>query len=318
MPQKKYIFHKENLRYQDYADNWKQRFKHLLPIIIIAILAGVAAYFLSSGLHFSYDEVHLRSQNSELMEQYARLSAHTTKLTKRLEEIELKDDSLYRSLLGTEPLDAAIRLAGTGGHVSRYKGKVSSVHEVAEKLEKLESRLIIEEKSLLKLEMLASKNKDRMRHLPAIMPVSCKDLTHIGSGYGMRFHPILRIRRMHWGQDFTAPRGSKIYATADAVVESTRYSTTFGRVVILDHGYQIKTYYAHLKAFNVKPGQKVKRGDVIGFEGSSGLSTGAHLHYEVRYQGRPVDPLNYVFKDLTAEEYEEVVRKASSYETSLD
>jgi murein DD-endopeptidase MepM/ murein hydrolase activator NlpD len=157
-----------------------------------------------------------------------------------------------------------------------------------------------------------------MLHLPAIMPVSNKDLRYTGSGFGMRFHPILRINRMHEGIDFIAPGGSEVYATADGVVTAARVSRTFGNIIEIDHGFGYQTLYAHLKAFNVKAGQAVKRGQVIAWVGNTGLSAGTHLHYEVHHQGKETDPVHYFFNDLSPGEYERIIKLASENKTSLD
>ena len=157
-----------------------------------------------------------------------------------------------------------------------------------------------------------------MLHLPAIMPVSNKDLSYTGSGFGMRFHPILRINRMHEGLDFIAPAGSEVFATADGVVANARVSGTFGNIIEIDHGFGYRTLYAHLQAFNVKAGETVKRGQVIAWVGNTGLSAGTHLHYEVHFKGREIDPVHYFFNDLSSQEYEQIIKLASEHKTSLD
>jgi murein DD-endopeptidase MepM/ murein hydrolase activator NlpD len=161
-------------------------------------------------------------------------------------------------------------------------------------------------------------NKDRLEHLPAIMPISNEDLRRTGSGFGMRRHPILNIYRMHEGIDFHAPVGTEVYATADGIVKDVRTSETFGKMIAIDHGYGLETIYAHLNAYHVRKGQKVKRGNLIGFVGNTGLSKGPHLHYEVHIFNREVDPVNYFFKDLTPEEYRKIVLISQSFEESMD
>jgi murein DD-endopeptidase MepM/ murein hydrolase activator NlpD len=150
------------------------------------------------------------------------------------------------------------------------------------------------------------------------MPIYNEDLKLIGAGFGMRMHPILNIYRMHEGIDFFASTGTAVFATADGVVTDARESETFGKVVEIDHGYGLTTLYAHLNGFKVRKGQLVKRGDVIGEVGNTGLSSGEHLHYEVHVNGKEVDPVNYFFKDLSPEEYRKVVAIAQAYERSMD
>jgi murein DD-endopeptidase MepM/ murein hydrolase activator NlpD len=154
-----------------------------------------------------------------------------------------------------------------------------------------------------------AKNKETMLAcIPAIMPISNKDLKRTASGWGWRIHPIYKIRKFHYGMDFTAPTGTDIYSTGDGVVELVESSMRgYGNHIVINHGYGYKTIYAHLNGFNVKQGQQVKRGDIIGFVGNSGMSTAPHLHYEVMRNGEKVNPVNYYFNDLSAEEYERMI-----------
>lgn len=266
----------------------------------------------------SNEEIVLRSRNKDLQEQYKRLSVRLGVISSKLSAVEVKDDSLYRSLLGVSPLDPTVRKAGRGGHSGTSAEFPAVIKNTAAQIEKLESRMMIEEKSLLKLAEYAARNQERMIHLPAIMPVSNKDLSYTGSGFGLRYHPILKIRRMHKGIDFIAPTGTEVYATAGGTISSSRISGTFGNVVEIDHGYGYHTLYAHLKRSNVKKGQEVKRGEVIGWVGNTGLSAGTHLHYEVHVKGKEVDPVQYFFDDLSVEQYQEIITKANSFEASLD
>lgn len=318
MKQEKYIFQKDTLQYSSYKKNWKQNTPFFLLLFFIGSLIGVLAYALSSKLHLSYDEISLRAKNRELEGQYQVLATQVSQMSTKLQIVENLDDSLYRSLLGQTPLDSTVRKAGRGGHPNPSANYSELIRNTARDINKLDARLILEQQSLIKLSVDARKNADRLLHLPAIMPVSNKDLSYTGSGFGRRYHPILKIWRMHEGIDFISPHGSDVIATADGVVSSARRSRTFGRVIEIDHGYGYKTIYAHLKGFNVKKGQKVARGDVIGWVGNTGLSAGTHLHYEVHKNDREVDPVHYFFKDLTTEEYHAIIEKASSFESSLD
>ncbi len=166
---------------------------------------------------------------------------------------------------------------------------------------------------------LASEKEEMLRRIPAIMPISNKDLKRTASGWGYRIHPIYKIRRFHYGMDFTAPTGTDIYATGDGVIKRVISSNRgLGKHIVIDHGYGYSTTYAHMNRHNVKKGQKVKRGDVIGFVGSTGLSTAPHLHYEVSLNGKKVDPANYYFNDLTPDEYERMIELAMRSGQSFD
>jgi murein DD-endopeptidase MepM/ murein hydrolase activator NlpD len=166
-----------------------------------------------------------------------------------------------------------------------------------------------------------AKNKEEMlASIPAIMPISNKDLTRTASGFGWRIHPIYKIRKFHEGMDFTAPVGTEVYATGDGVVIDVRssYRQGYGKRVLIDHGYGYITRYAHLDEFNVVRGQRVKRGDVIGFVGNTGLSTAPHLHYEVEKDGEKVNPVHYYFNDLTPQQYEQMIFISSNSGQSFD
>jgi murein DD-endopeptidase MepM/ murein hydrolase activator NlpD len=170
-----------------------------------------------------------------------------------------------------------------------------------------------------KLIGLATEKEEMLRRIPAIMPISNKDLTRTASGWGYRIHPIYKIRKFHYGMDFTAPTGTEIYATGDGKVTRRQSAKRgFGNNIVIDHGYGYTTIYAHLIRFNVRVGQTIKRGDIIGYVGSSGTSTAPHLHYEVKLHGKNIDPVNYYFNDLTPEEYERMIELAMKSGQSFD
>ena len=153
--------------------------------------------------------------------------------------------------------------------------------------------------------------------IPAIQPVSNKELRRIASGFGYRYHPIYKTLRMHTGMDFSAPRGTPIYATGNGKVKSTKRKSGYGKTCVVDHGFGYKTLYGHMSKIIVKRGQKVKRGEIIGYVGSTGTSTSPHLHYEVRINDKPVNPVHYFFNDLSPEEYEKVIEISSRINQSL-
>jgi murein DD-endopeptidase MepM/ murein hydrolase activator NlpD len=188
-----------------------------------------------------------------------------------------------------------------------------------QRLDKLSKQLYVQSKSYDEIISMA-KNKEKMlSSIPAIMPVSNKDLTRTASGYGWRIHPIYKIRKFHEGMDFTAPTGTEVYATGDGIIEVVKSSKRgYGKRVVIDHGFGYKTRYAHLNEFNVRRGQEVKRGEVIGYVGSSGLSVAPHLHYEVMKGNKNVNPVDYYFNDLTPKQYEKMIFISSNSGQSLD
>jgi murein DD-endopeptidase MepM/ murein hydrolase activator NlpD len=244
-------------------------------------------------------------------------------LEKVIGQLQETDDNLYRTIFEAEPIPATLREGGVGG-VNRYKelegyNKSDIVIETTKRLDKIRKKIYIQSKSFDDLIVLANKKEEMLGAIPAILPISNKDLTRTASGYGPRVHPIYKIIKFHSGMDFTAPSGTEIYATGNGVIAYVNSSKRgLGNHIIINHGYGYSTIYAHLDSFNVRSGQKVERGDVIGFVGSTGTSVAPHLHYEIKLNGRNVDPVNYYFNDLTPEEYERMIEIASKTGQSFD
>jgi murein DD-endopeptidase MepM/ murein hydrolase activator NlpD len=242
---------------------------------------------------------------------------------KVLQHLKETDDNLYRTIFEAEPLPESYREGGIGG-VNRYKelegyNNSKIVVESARKLDKLRKKVYVQSKSFDELIMLAKSKEEMLSCLPAIQPISNKDLTRTASGWGLRVHPIYKIVRFHYGMDFTAPLGTDIYVTGDGVIESVIQSSRgYGNHIVVDHGFGYKTLYAHLDRFNIRRGQKVKRGDIIGFVGSTGASLAPHLHYEVELNGTKVDPVNFFYNDLSPLEYERIIEIASRSGQSFD
>jgi murein DD-endopeptidase MepM/ murein hydrolase activator NlpD len=239
-----------------------------------------------------------------------------------LADIQSRDNNIYRVLFEANPIPNEIRQAGFGG-VNRYKdleniNNADLILANAKKIDKISKQLVIQSKSLDEIAQLAEDKEALLKTIPAIQPIQNEDLTRVASGYGMRLHPILKYRRMHKGMDFTAAPGTPIYATGDGKVSKVGLGSGYGKMVIIDHGFGYKTYYAHMSKYNTKVGRKVTRGEIIGYVGNSGLSSGPHLHYEVWKNGVVMNPVNFYFNDLTPEEYDIMLAKASIENQSLD
>ena len=186
-------------------------------------------------------------------------------------------------------------------------------------LEKLQKRMIVHSKSLDEIAILAEDKEKFLSSIPAIQPVTNEDLTRMASGYGWRNDPFTKARKMHWGMDFTAPRGTPVYASGDGVVvRADNSSSGFGKHIRIDHGYGYVSLYAHLSRYNVRKGRKVKRGDLIGFVGSTGRSQAPHLHYEIRKNGEKINPINFYYGNLSAAEFEQLLKNAEKQNQSLD
>jgi murein DD-endopeptidase MepM/ murein hydrolase activator NlpD len=193
------------------------------------------------------------------------------------------------------------------------------IKTAAKKLDILSKQLVVQSKSLDEIVVLAKNKKEMLASIPAIQPVANKDLKRMASGYGYRIHPIYKTRKFHWGMDFSSPRGTPVYATGNGKIEKVKRSRRgYGNQVKINHGFGYKTFYAHLEKYTVRKGQKVKRGDLIGYVGTSGISTAPHLHYEVIKGNRKLNPVYFYFNDLTPEEYDRMLEMASQENQSLD
>ncbi len=292
---------------------------YLVGSVIIAVLYG----FVFSLFFDSPKEKALKRELSQMNLQYDLVHREMGNLEKVIEHLQETDDNLYRTIFGAEPVQSTLRQGGVGG-VRRFdelEGFNNSrlIIETAGRLDALRKKVYIQSKSFDDLILLARKKEDMLRSVPAIIPISLKDLTRIASGFGLRIHPVYKITKFHAGMDFTAPLGTPVYASGDGTIkDASRSKRGMGNCITIDHGFGYSSLYAHLDDFNVKPGQKVHRGDVIGYVGNTGMSVAPHLHYEVKINGTNVDPVNYFFNDLTAREYENMIEIASRTGQSFD
>ncbi len=323
MANNKYIYDPESLSYIPVENSLKSKLKKLVPYGIGGSIIGIGC-FITVAIFYSTPKEKVQAQQIKDMKSRQEIFIERlNEADKALNDLAVLDDSLYRTMLGATPLDSTQRIAGTGG-TNTYEEMLNSnipseIIESYKKLDNIVAKMNVQKSSYSELFSKAVKNSEKLQHLPAIIPIANWDLKYIGSGFApRRFHPILKRWRQHEGIDFIANVGTKIFAAADGVVTSARVSDSFGRVVEIDHGYGLSTLYAHMSKFEVKKGMKVKRGQVIGHVGNSGLSAGPHLHYEVHVNGKEVDPVNYFFKDLTPKEYRAVVDKAASAETCME
>ena len=302
-----------------FGDKLVRFFSYFLGSIFLAILYGVVFTFLFD----SPKEKALIRENEQLLIQYDLMNKKLAHLDKVLEELQERDDNIYRTIFEADPIPSSIRDAGMGG-INRYaelEGYDNSeiVIETAKRLDRIMKKVYVQSKSYDEVIDLALNKELFIASLPAIQPISNKDLKRTASGWGYRIHPIYKIRKFHEGMDFTAPTGTEVYATGDGTVAAILSSRRgYGNEIRIDHGYGYVTRYAHLHSFNITKGQKVKRGDVIGFVGSTGLSTAPHLHYEVHHNGKKVNPINYFFDDLTPEEYDRMIELSMASGQSFD
>ncbi len=320
----KYYYDTETCKYERVKTTTGDIILNSLGIISLTLAMAVGLLLVYSSYFESPKELLLKNEVKELEYYYANLSKEVQKLDEILSEMEHRDDNIYRAVLGAEPIESSIRDAGIGG-VDRYQDikDLNIIHEdlivrMSENVDKLRRKVYIESKSLDEVVTLAEQKEKLFAAIPAIQPISNKQLFALASGYGRRIHPIYKVKKMHTGIDFSAAIGTPIYATADGVIDRVNVSFSgYGKTVEIDHGFGYRTRYAHMHGFAVSKGQKIKRGELIGYVGNTGLSTAPHLHYEVFINNRHVNPVHYFFNDLNPAEYEKIVELASVENQSL-
>jgi murein DD-endopeptidase MepM/ murein hydrolase activator NlpD len=324
MGKSKYRFNTESLNYDKVRPSLKKRLLILVSYLsILAVIAILLNVFYASVFDTPREKI-LKRENSQLNQQFEILNQKIGHLENVLDDIEKRDDNIYRTIFNADPIPYSVRDAGFGG-VNRYEylegyDNSDKIIETARRLDQLSKAVYVQSKSYDEVIDMAKNRELQLSSLPAIQPISNKDLTRTASGWGYRIHPIYKIRKFHHGMDFTAPTGTEVYATADGTVELVdRSRRGYGNKVVIDNGFGYKTVYAHLEGFNnLRKGQKVKRGDVIAYVGNTGLSTAPHLHYEVHLNAKKINPINYYFEDLTAEEYDRMIilslRPGQSYD----
>lgn len=320
----KYYYDTETCKYERVKVKTQDVVLNFLGLASLIIGCAVGLLMLHNNYFESPKELRLKNEIAELEDYYRGLEADVNKMTEILAALENRDDAIYRIVLGSEPIDQQIRNAGIGG-ADRYSDIKSSSTEfkdeivsLSENVDKLKRKMYIQSKSYDEIVELAENKEKLYAAIPAIQPISNEKLIRLASGFGRRIHPVYKVKKMHTGIDFSAPIGTPIYATADGMIEDINVSFSgYGKTVKIDHGFGFKTRYAHMHEFAVKEGQRIKRGQVIGYVGNTGTSTAPHLHYEVIKNNRKINPVHYFFNDLDPDEYERIVELASVENQSL-
>lgn len=325
MSKVKYYYDPDTLSYRKIEPKKSKRYRNIFLFLLGAALFGLLGLIilLNTSLVNTPKELSLgrEVQNYEL--QFDILNKKMEQMEEVLSNIEERDNNIYRLYFEANPIPEEQRKAGFGG-VNRYKSlegynNSEIIIDVTKRLEIIQKQLVIQSKSLDEIAIMAEEKEKLLASIPAIQPVRNEDLTRMASGYGWRSDPFTKARKMHWGMDFTAPRGTPIYATGNGVVKrADNKSSGYGKHIRIDHGYDYVSLYAHLSKYNVTAGQKVKRGDLIGFVGNTGRSEAPHLHYEVFKDGERINPINFYYGSLTAEEFENMLKFASQENQSLD
>ncbi len=319
----KYYYDTKTLSYKRIELSPLMKLKRFFYFLMGSGFTGLVMVLIFFQFFDSPKEKRLNREIEQLSEQYAIVDDKMKQVEIVLDDIQNRDDNIYRVIFEADPIPNSIRKAGYGG-VNRYqnlKGYDNSelIINTSEKIDQISKQLYIQSKSYDDIIELAKNKADMLAALPAIQPVSNKDLKRMASGFGYRIHPVYKTRKMHAGMDFSAKTGTPIYATGDGKISKVRKSRRgYGNHVVIDHGYGYKTLYAHMTKYIVRRGQKVKRGEVIGYVGSTGTSVAPHLHYEVHKDGRKINPVNFYYNDLNPEEYEKMLEISSQSNQSFD
>ncbi len=326
MSKVKYYYDSETLSYRRVERRKRYYFFKTLLFMVSSAAVGIACYFFADQFYDSPQYKRAVNQNAYLENQLENAQKEIDQLADVIADVEQRDNTIYRIYFDANPISDEQRNAGFGG-VNRYRefeGYDSSkkVITLRQSLDKLKKRVAIQSKSLDEIAKLAETKEDLLASIPAIQPVRNQDLTRMASGYGYRTDPFNKTRKFHYGMDFTAPRGTPIFATGDGIVtRADANSSGYGNHIRIDHGFGYVSLYAHLrrrKPYNVRKGQRVKRGDIIGYVGSTGRSQAPHLHYEVFKDGERINPINFYYGNLSPEEFNELLKKSQQENISLD
>lgn len=323
MKKVKYFYNTQTLKYEKLVVSVRVKILRILGFLSAAIVTGVL--FLSVSYRFldSPKEKSLRREIDNMKEQYDALQHRMNEAKSQLSELQRRDNQIYRVIFEASPIPDSTRSGKIekDEELAQLQSFASSdiIASTAVLLKELMTRIKSQEKSYGEIDDLVKNKQKMLASIPAIQPVSNKDLSRIASGFGYRIDPIYKTVKFHAGLDFTAPSGTPIYATGDGVVEEASLSDVgYGNHVVVRHGYGYKTLYGHMLRTKVKNGQTIKRGDVLGWVGSTGKSTGPHCHYEVMKNGEKVDPVYFFFNDLSPEEFDRMLKIARSGNQSFD
>lgn len=325
MSKVKYYYDSENLAYKRIKPQRRKKFAYAFLFLLASALFGfLCLILLINTPYFETPKDKLLTNELESMKlNYKLLNKKMDLMNEVLGAIEDRDNNIYRIYFNTSPIKEEERKAGFGG-VNRYKtleGYDNSelVINTTKRVDQLTKELVIQSKSLDEIIVLAKQKEKLLAAIPAIQPVKNEDLKRMASGFGYRSDPFTKIRKFHYGMDFTSPTGTPIYATGDGVILKADNSLSgYGNHIEINHGYGYVTLYAHLSKYNCHPRQKVKRGDIIGYVGSTGRSEAPHLHYEVIKNGEKVNPINFYYGSISAEEYIAISNLATQENQSLD
>lgn len=318
-----YKYNSKSLSFEKAIVPMRKRVIQVLSYLAIGLVFATITILIAYKYLDSPKEKQLQREISELTLQYELLNSRMGQVTEVLSDIQERDNNVYRTIFEAEPIPASIRQAGFGG-VDRYKelqgyNNSALMVETSKRLDMISKQLYIQSKSFDEVVVLVKGKAKLLASIPAIQPISNEDLRHQPSGFGWRTHPIYKTAEFHPGMDFAAAQGTEIYSTGDGTIErADALAQGYGNHIVINHGYGYKTLYGHMSKMAVRAGQVVKRGQLIGYVGSTGLSTAPHVHYEVMKAGEKMNPINYYYNDLTPEQYQKLIELSSQSSQSFD
>ena len=316
MKKVKYYYNTNTLRYEKLVTPLRVKLLRFFGFISALLVSSALVIWLYTKFIPNPSDKQLALRYEVMKDNFNILNEKTKGLQEQMAGLEKRDNEVYRSIFEANPLPDSAR-----AKLSEIKNEIEKVNVIGDdeisknivgQLNNLSARLAYQEKSYGEIEKLIKGQDVKLASIPAIQPVSNKDLSRIASGFGMRIHPIYGIAKMHYGLDFTAPQGTPIYATGNGVVAESGPGSGTGNHVVINHGYGYESEYMHMVRIKVRHGQRVKRGEIIGWVGSTGASTGPHCHYEVHVNGTRVDPVYFFYSDLNAEQYDRLLKIAST------
>lgn len=319
----KYFYNTNSLRYEKLETPLRVKLLRVLGFISAAIVTAIIIVSIAYRYFPSANEKRLYQENEALREDFLVLEDRTKKMQDRVGELEKRDNEVYRAIFEASPIPDSARTR----EIEQQKeiklvlslDRFDLEHSIANTLDTLERRMAFQDKSYSQINVFIKNKEQLLACTPAIQPVSNADLKRVASGFGYRIDPIYKTPRFHAGLDFTAPQGTPIYATANGVARvAGNTGNGYGNHVVIDHGYGYETLYGHMLKVKVKVGERVGRGEVIGYVGSTGKSTGPHCHYEVHKSGTKIDPVYFFYNDLTAEQFNHIIKLAAASNQSFD
>ena len=315
MRKKLYLYNPETDNFERFYPSIRDRMRTLSAIFILGLVIAVGIYFLIFYIFETPTVENLSAENQQLKQQYSMLDRRLNASMKMMGEIQDRDSNFYRVLLQMDPQ----RLSEANSQVLKLAASpemrnindFNLVNQLSQKIDTLDRQLLMQAMSFNTIRDVVLNHQGKLDHIPSVLPINIKDYT-MSSGYGIRIDPVYKSHKFHGGLDFAAKMGTQVFATADGKISYADKKSGYGNLIEIDHGYNYVTRYAHLSKILIPSGKTVKRGELIGLVGSTGKSTGPHLHYEVLFKGQPQNPVNYYFMDLTPEEYDEMIEMAEN------